>query len=62
MTFPKGVNRISKVGCQVPGSPGDHVWTGPYPGFFLGVPSSTEGARIEAPRGVGCGKGVSPPR
>jgi hypothetical protein len=37
------------------------IITGPYPGFFLGVPSSTEGARIEAPkapRGVGCGEGV----
>jgi hypothetical protein len=24
--------------------------SGPYPGFFLGVPSSTEGARLEAPK------------
>jgi hypothetical protein len=38
--------------------------TGPYPGFFLGVPSSTEGARIEAPkapRGWGAGRGVPSP-
>jgi hypothetical protein len=48
-----------------PSSPVPCPRTSPFPSlpgprtqdFFWAVPSSTEGARIEAPRGVGCGEG-----